>query len=57
MLVISSSWWMVAHREITPKLGDREITEDDVKLNVQLYRDDFSAKYQRLQSSDDGAGS
>jgi hypothetical protein len=36
----------------TQTLGDREITEDDLKHNVQLYLDDFDARYQRLQGGD-----
>jgi hypothetical protein len=39
----------------TQSFGDREITEEDLKRNVQMYQDEFWAKYRRLQSRDDEA--
>jgi len=34
----------------TQSLGDREITEEDVKRSIQMYTDEFWAKYRQLQS-------
>ena len=36
--------------------GDQEITEEDLQRNVQMYKDEFWAKYRQLQSRDEGAG-
>ena len=36
----------------TQSSGDREITEDDLKRTIQMYNDDFWAKYRTLQDRD-----
>ena len=37
----------------TQSSGDREITEDDLKQNVQMYEDEFWALYRQLQDRKD----
>jgi hypothetical protein len=39
----------------TQSSGDREITEEDMKKNVQIYQNQFWAKYQQLQNRENDA--
>jgi hypothetical protein len=36
----------------TQSTGDREITEEDLKRNTQLYHDEFWAEYRQLENGD-----
>jgi hypothetical protein len=36
----------------TQSLGDREVTEEDLRRNIQIYRDEFRANYRKLESRD-----
>lgn len=40
----------------TQSSGDREITEEDLERNHQIYHDEFWAKYRQMQNRDEETG-